>query len=147
MSAAAVNDWTPCLPGEFRRLAVRLVDRHRRRRVLLGAAGAWTVVMLFVVSWLFAPHVGEYSFAGIQCARVLALAEAFRAGALEEALSEQVCRHVAKCPRCGPCYRKWALDSVVQRRTPMPQVGPQTQRDAFALALGLPTTHDAPSGE
>ena len=92
--------------------------------------------MLFVVSWLLAPQIGEYSFAGIQCGRVLALAEAFRAGASDGALSEQVARHVAKCPRCGPRYRKRALDSVVQHRTPTPQVGSQTQRDAFALALG-----------
>jgi hypothetical protein len=100
----AVN-WNPCPPGELKQLTKRLHKRRQRRNFLrtgsivgvgLAACGAIGVAGVLLY---------EPSHAGITCARVVALADAYGQGTVDPAEAEKIRNHLPLCPNCRRLYQ------------------------------------------
>jgi hypothetical protein len=107
--------WARCPPGEIERLGRKLRAR-RRRRYFLGAAAAATAAAAGGAGlwwWLGSGPTpgpdGEYDIAGLKCSQVQQLAKDYGADKLKDPLRDQVKRHVARCPHCGPLFKEMGL--------------------------------------
>jgi hypothetical protein len=80
----------------------------------------------------------EYHFAGISCSRVIALAQDYAAGKLDDAQHEQVRRHVSLCPHCKPLFQKMGI--VVQARPPQNASGALPKSSTVIGRLGTPSS-------
>jgi hypothetical protein len=109
MSAPARNGWEAFPQGEFTRLAARLRARHRRRDAFRGTIGLAVAVLVGSVLYEWWSRSREYHFAGISCSRVMALAPDYVMGRLGPERSEQVHRHVSRCPHCQPLFEKMGI--------------------------------------
>lgn len=99
------NDhWKPCPPGELKRLVGRIKTQRRIRLVNWALVASLAVVLCVWAGVYFStlPHSGEYNFAGITCSEVHELGPRYMAGTLPQDRLEQIGRHIAQCPDCGP---------------------------------------------
>lgn len=112
--------WAPCPAGEFQRLSARLGKRRQRRAFLKGMAVVTTAALTGGGLWLWLrsgtsdepaklDEPAEFLYAGISCTEVRGLAHAYAMGKLDERRREQVRRHVAQCPRCGPIFKSMGI--------------------------------------
>ncbi len=102
---------SPCPLGTFAELSRRLRRRRQRRHFLRSAVTVTTVVAAGGgLAWLFGSHGSrETEAGGIPCTEVLSLAAAYAKGELSASVREQVRRHIAWCPQCGPKFRAMGL--------------------------------------
>ena len=78
--------WEPCPAGELQRLAGRLADERRHRRMVTVSrwtAGTTLAVLLLMVGSFVVSRSSETTFGGIACSEVTAQLAAYQADALD----------------------------------------------------------------
>jgi hypothetical protein len=111
------SGWADCPNGEISGMVERVA--HKRKLATAARLSAVAGMLLLGVGlWLFsAPAVqtaetpeGEYDFGSICCSDVMGYATAFHKGELDEEKTAQISQHLAKCPHCGPAFKKMATE-------------------------------------
>jgi hypothetical protein len=117
MIASDRDGWQPCPPGGFTRLAARLRGR-RKRRVAARSVVAVGIAVLAgtLIFQLYRWNTTQYQFAGISCARVMALSHDYAEGMLADPLRTQIHDHVIRCPHCKPLF--WMMGVTVSFSLP-----------------------------
>lgn len=107
-SNAPSPGWEPAPADEIAQLGKRLRRRGSRRQFLRIAASAASVLATGGGVWLLWPDSGEreYDFAGIRCSEVVGHGKDYMAGRVPEPTRGQITAHVARCPHCGPLFKK-----------------------------------------
>ncbi|HEY3963652.1 MAG TPA: zf-HC2 domain-containing protein [Planctomycetaceae bacterium] len=98
------GNWQPCPEGELSRVALRLLGRHRRRRLAQMVAAAVALVAIAgSACWQFGPRMPGpegFNYGGITCAEMHRLAPAVQTGTLDDATLARFRKHVELCPHC-----------------------------------------------
>jgi hypothetical protein len=123
------SGWVECPSGEISGMV-----RRAARQQKLSAAGKFSAAAAaFLVGagfWVFQPEnpepsndsqqatapEGEFQFGSICCSEVAQYAAAFRKGELDEAKTAQISQHIAKCPHCGPEFKRAAQEPHASTR-------------------------------
>ena len=102
-------EWEPCPRGEVARLGKKLRGRKSRRAFLRATvATAASVLAAGGGVWLAFGRRGdgEYEYGGIACSEVVRQGPDYMAGKVPEPTRSKIAEHVARCPRCGPLFKK-----------------------------------------
>ncbi len=107
-SDASPTGWEPAPAGAVARLAQHLRRRSSRRRFLRTAVAVASVGAAGGGVWLLWPRSGdgEYEYGGIVCSEVVRQGPDYMAGKVPEPTRSKIAEHVARCPRCGPLFKK-----------------------------------------
>lgn len=100
-------DWEPAPADAVARLVRQLRRRRSRRQFLRAATSAASVLAVGGASWLLWPRCGnDFDYGGINCTEVVRLGHDYMAGNVSEPTRGRIAAHVARCPHCGPLYKK-----------------------------------------
>lgn len=139
MAEQQTNDsqWSPCPPGELRRVNDRFVRRDRNRTAMKWAATMSTILLVVVVTYGINGVIRSTQRPGdlmgnISCRDVRVHAAEFLAGNVDDELRQRIERHLELCPQCELFVRRM---KEAQTQVPGPaQVVPA----AFAERTGAP---------
>ncbi|VTT99552.1 : zf-HC2 [Gemmataceae bacterium] len=113
MISAAHSDahpagWEPAPADAVARLGHQLRRKSSRRAFLRTATAVASVGAAGGGLWLLWSRDSsrECDYGGIVCSEVVKRGSDYVAGKVPEPTRSQIAEHVAKCPRCGPLFKR-----------------------------------------